>query len=97
MTMTDLIRTKQGDISIEETNTLEDIKNNNFTVHKIDEVLDYPKEIVKEDLEKLIRNGCKIDNNLGIKDKVIFKSLDNTILGIYEVKDNNLVVWKNFV
>ena len=97
MTMTDLIRTKQGDISIEETNTLEDIKNNNFTVHKIDEVLDYPKEIVKEDLEKLIRNGCKIENNLGVKDKVIFKSLDNTILGIYEVKDNNLVVWKNFV
>ncbi|MBR1936469.1 MAG: tRNA pseudouridine(55) synthase TruB [Bacilli bacterium] len=97
MTMTDLIRTKQGSISLEETNTLEEIKNNNFRVHKIDEVLDYPIIAVTKELEKLIRNGCKIENNLEIKDKVIFKSVDNTILGIYQVKDNNLVVWKNFV
>ena len=95
-TMTSLERTKQGLISITDTNTLEDIKNNNFKIHKIEEVLDYPLIEVDEELEKLISNGVKIENTFNINDKVIFKS-KNKLLGIYEKQGNYLKTWKNFI
>ena len=95
-TMTSLERTKQGLISITDTNTLEDIKNNNFNIHKIEEVLDYPIIEVDEELEKLISNGVKIENTFNINDKVIFKS-KNKLLGIYEKQGNYLKTWKNFI
>ena len=96
-TMTSLERTKQGLISINDTNTLEDIENNKFTIHKIEEVLDYPVIEVDKDLEKQISNGMKIPNNFNINDKVIFKNKENTLLGIYEKYNDILRVWKNFI
>ena len=94
-TMTSLIRTKQGNISIKDTNKLEDIRNNNFTIHKIEEVLEYPKIELDEDNYKKIKNGMKIPNSYNIKDKVIF-TYQNKIIGIYEKDNNILKVWKNF-
>ena len=94
-TMTSLIRTKQGNISIKDTNKLEDIRNNNFTIHKIEEVLEYPKIELDEDNYKKIKNGMKIPNSFNIKDKVIF-TYQNKIIGIYEKDNNILKVWKNF-
>ena len=38
----------------------------------------------------------KLDNNWNISDKVIFKTEDNLLLGIYERKDTYLQVYKNF-
>ena len=94
-TMTSLIRTRQGNISIKDTNKLEDIRNNNFTIHKIEEVLDYPKIELDKDNYKKIKNGMKIPNSFNIKDKVIF-TYQNKIIGIYEKDNNILKVWKNF-
>ena len=94
--MTSLIRTKQGPINIEKANTLEDIKQGNYKIYKIEEVLDYPQIIVDKELEYKIHNGMKIYNNWKIKDKVIFKNQDNKLLGIYEVDNQKLKVWKNF-
>ena len=94
--MTDLVRTKQI-IDIKDTNTLEDIKNNNYKLHSIEEVLAYPVEIVDEELEYKISNGMKLNNIYNISDKVIFKNKNNKILGIYQVDDNKLKVWKNFI
>ena len=94
-TMTSLIRTRQGNISIKDTNKLEDIRNNNFTIHKIEEVLEYPKIELDEDNYKKIKNGMKIPNSFNIKDKVIF-TYQNKIIGIYEKDNNILKVWKNF-
>ncbi len=94
-TMTSLIRTKQGIIDIKDTNTLEDLKNNNYNLHKIEEVLDYPIIELPSDLIKEVTNGMKITNNWDIKDKVIF-TINNKLIGIYEVNHNNLKVWKNF-
>ena len=96
-TMTSLERTKQGIISINDTNTLEDIENNNFNIHKIEEVLDYPIIEVDEELEKNISNGMKINDNWNIIDKVIFKSKENKLLGIYAKDVDILRVWKNFI
>ena len=96
-TMTSLERTKQGPILINDTNTLEDIENNNFTIHKIEDVLDYPIIEVDSLLEKNISNGMKINDNWNINDKVIFKNKENKLLGIYEKYDEILRVWKNFI
>ena len=96
-TMTSLTRTKQGKVSIEETNTLNEIKNNNYKLYKIDEVLDIESINVSDELAQKIRTGQKINNEFNVHDKVIFKDKNNFILGIYESKDGLLTVWKNFV
>lgn len=95
-TMTSLVRTKQGKTTINDAYTLDDIRNNNYKLYTIDEVLDYPVIKVDEILEKKIHNGVKIDNTFNIKDKVIFKNKNNKLLGIYELDNNKLKVWKNF-
>ena len=95
-TMTSLVRTKQGKTTINDAYTLEEIRNNNYKLYTIDEVLDYPVIEVDEYLEKKISNGMKIDNTFNIKDKVIFKNKDNKLLGIYEVDNKKLKTWKNF-
>ena len=92
-TMTNLVRTKQGDISIEETNDID----SEFTLHSIIDSLKYDTIIVDGLLEKKISNGMKINNDFNVRDKVIFINKSNKLLGIYEVEDNNLKVWKNFV
>lgn len=96
-TMTELTRTKQGKVSIEETKTLKDIKNGNFKLYEIDEVLEMPVIVVDSVQEQKIRTGQKINNDYNIKEKVIFKDQNNFILGIYESKEGLLSVWKNFV
>ena len=95
-TMTSLVRTKQGKTTINDAYTLDDIRNNNYKLYTIDEVLEYPVIEVNEILEKKIHNGVKIDNIFNIKDKVIFKNKNNKLLGIYELDNNKLKVWKNF-
>ena len=96
-TMTELTRTKQGKVSIEETKTLKDIKNGNFKLYEIDEVLEIPVIAVDSVQEQKMRTRQKINNDYNIKEKVIFKDQNNFILGIYESKEGLLSVWKNFV
>jgi len=92
-TMTDLIRTKQGKISLKDTNNIDD----DFTLHSIIDSLDYEKIVVDDILEKKISNGVSIPNEYEIDDKVIFVNKENKLLGIYEVDETHLKVWKNFV
>ena len=94
-TMTRLIRTKQGKISIEDTNTLEEVRDGKAKEYRIEEILDYPVIQVKEE-ESFILNGVKVPNKWMIKDKVIFKNRENKLLGIYEREEELLKVWKNF-
>ena len=93
--MKNLTRTKQGNISIMNTNTLEEIANNQFKYYKIEEVLDYPIISLNEEFVKEVSNGMKIPNNWNIQDKVIFM-YNGKLLGIYQKDCNNLKVWKNF-
>ncbi len=96
VTMKNLTRTKQGNISIMNTNTLEEIANNQFKYYKIEEVLDYPIISLNEEFVKEVSNGMKIPNNWNIQDKVIFM-YNGKLLGIYQKDCNNLKVWKNFI
>lgn len=94
-TMTKLTRTKLGKFNIEDSYTLDDIRNNNYKLYSIDEALDYPVIEIEDDLYKKISNGVKINNKYKIKDKVIFKYKDK-LLGIYERDKDMLKTWKNF-
>ena len=95
-TMATLKRTKQGKVTIEETNTLEDIRNNNYKIHRIEDVLPYKKIEVDEVTYINISHGKELDNKYNIKDKVLF-TYNNKLISIYELKDKKLKVWKNFI
>ena len=95
-TMTSLIRTKQGKVSIDNTNTLEELQRGEVKSYSIEEVLDYPTIIVDKDLEFKIKNGQKINNTWKITNRCIFKNQENKLLGIYERDNLMLKVWKNF-
>ena len=95
-TMSSLERTKQGSISIEETNTLEEVKQGQAREYSIEEVLDYPIIEIEETLYKKIKNGVPIPNQYQIKDKVLF-TYQSELLGIYQVEKEYLKTWKNFM
>ena len=80
---------------MEDTNTLEEVRDGKAKEYRIEEILDYPVIQVKEE-ESFILNGVKVPNKWMIKDKVIFKNRENKLLGIYEREEELLKVWKNF-
>ena len=86
-TMNNLIRTKQGKFTIEDSYTIDDIKNDNYKFINIEDVLDYKKIELKDDEYNKVLNGSKIkiDTN---EDKVILK-YQNEIIAIYQ-KDNDI-------
>ncbi|MEG0977078.1 MAG: tRNA pseudouridine(55) synthase TruB [Bacilli bacterium] len=82
-TMNNLIRTKQGKFNIEDSFTIEDIKNNNFNLLTVKDIFDYPIIDMNEELYFSIKNGKQIKNIFNIKSKVIF-TYENTAIAIYE-------------
>ena len=87
--MSELIRTKQGDFSIENSYTLEDIESNNYKLLDIEDIYpDIDKYEVKEDEYIKIKNGAFIDCDR-YKDKVLVKYKDE-VIGIYIREDNRL-------
>lgn len=95
-TMTTLTRTKQGSVSISETNTLTELKQGKINFHSIEEVVDFPTIEVSKELETKIQCGQPLENTFAIEHKVLFKNKSNQLLGIYEYKNGKLRTWKNF-
>lgn len=93
MTMTRLIRTRQGKFKIEDSYTLEDIKNNNFKILGINDLFSYPIIDIDDKLFKKIDNGVKIENTYNIEDKVMFR-YNGEIICIYKKTDNYLKMYK---
>ena len=96
-TMTSLKRTKQGNISLEQSSTLTEIAQGKYKLYDISDILDYPVIKVNKDIEKDIRTGKKLPNIWNIENRVIFKNEEEYILGIYEKRAEKLAVLKNFV
>lgn len=88
-TMNNLIRTKQGNFSITNSYTLEDIKNGNYKLLNIKEFLDYPVIELPDTLIKKVLNGNSITNTFNITNKVIFTYKQKDI-AIYEVNNQDL-------
>ena len=87
--MNNLIRTKQGNFSINDSYTINDIKNGNYKLLNIKEFLNYPIIELPDTLINKVLNGNSIMNTFNIQDKVIFtyKSQD---IAIYQVQETNL-------
>lgn len=87
-TMKNLNRTKQGNFSLKDCYTLEDIKNNNYKFITKEEALkDIYSVEVDDYLENRIKNGCILQNRYG-KDLILFKKNDR-IIAIYKKYDKD--------
>ncbi len=71
-TMTSLMRTKQGKFNIEDCFDISDVKNNNYKLLKIEELIDVFVVDMDDELYLKIKNGVKIQNNYN-KEFVLFK------------------------
>ena len=79
--MTDLIRTKQGKFSINESYTLKDIENNNYKSLDIEDVLDLKALDITDDNIKLVMNGNKL--NLDLENGDYLVKVNNQVEAIY--------------
>ena len=89
-TMEELTRIKLGDFRIEDTYTLDQIKNKDFKLLSILEVLKLPQIQVNEQLEKKISNG-QILPAFFKEEKATILSKKGNILAIYTQTENNQV------
>ena len=87
-TMSNLKRTKQGIFKLEDSYTLDDIKQGNFKVLKVKDVLNIPKIIAEDNLKKQIINGAKIKGTY--PNEVLFLGKEGNELAIYEKNDEHL-------
>lgn len=87
-TMSNLTRTKQGIFKLDGSYTLEDIKQGNFKVLKVKDVLNIPKIIDEGNLKKQIINGAKIKGTY--PNEVLFLDKEGNELAIYEKNDEYL-------
>ncbi len=85
-TMSNLIRTKQGILSIENSIDIDDI-NENTKLIPIEDILDIPKIDVDEFLYNKIKNGQKLENRYNY-DKLAFIH-NNKLIAIYVIDLND--------
>ncbi len=94
-----LIRTKQGKYKIEESYTLEDIKNNNYKILPIESIIDNNDFIkIDDSFYKIIKNGSIIENKYD-KDFVNFMYNDKliAIYKKYEKDNTKMKPYKMFI
>ena len=87
--MKDLQRTIQGNFKIEDSNTLDEIKNDKYKIISIKEALQgYNFVEVDSYIEKKVLNGRILDNRYNTE-KVVFVNSNEEVLAIYEVYDKD--------
>ena len=92
-TMEYLVRTKQGRYKIEDSYTLEDIKNNNYTPIPLNVVLeDYPRYNLNENEYFKVKNGSKMF--LNIDDKIVTLLYNNKPIALYRKENDIYRVYK---
>lgn len=89
-TMIELERTKLGKFSLEDTYTIDDIRNCMYSMLSIEEVIDLPRIVVDNSQEKKIRNGCVLDKFFDDEMAMIMNE-DSKLIAIYQQSDDNKV------
>lgn len=87
-TMTSLIRTKQGEFKIEDSYTIEDIKNNNYQILSLEDIMDVDIKTIDEKLYKSVSNGVKLGLDISDKPYILFK-YQNRDICLYKRDDMN--------
>ena len=84
--MTDLERTKQGVFDINNSYTVDDVKNNNYKLLDVDDVLDIEIVETDDELYKQVSNGVKLDSTYN-KEFILFKHNGNNV-SLYRKKED---------
>ena len=85
-TMSELNRIKQGKFDIKDSYTLDDVKNGNYKLLTMKEVIDVPIIEIDDEMYKKVRNGMKIYNEYD-SEKIAFSFNDKVIAIYYKDKD----------
>ena len=92
-TMEDLVRTKQVSYKIEDSYTLDDIKNNNYKPIPLRTVLqDYPSYELNANEYFKVKNGSKMSLNLD--DKIVTLLYNNKPIALYKKENDIYRVYK---
>lgn len=89
-TMTSLVRTKQGYFAIEDSYTIDDIRNNNYRLLTIQDFLDVKIVDCNDEQYKLVNNGVKLDIDCD-KEFILFRykgedlALYRKVINIYRM------------
>ena len=95
-TMSDLVRTKNGNFDINSAVTIEEFKNDKYRFITLEEAIsNIEKKEVDDILLKKISNGCKL-KNIYDTDLIAFTKNDK-VIAIYESDGNNLKPYKMFL
>lgn len=89
-TMVELERIKLGNFSLEDAYSLQDVKEGNYRLLNPVDVLDLPKVIVDEKLEKKIKNGQVLKKFFN-EDMAMIINHEQELIAIYQKKDEDLV------
>lgn len=87
MCMNDLIRTKQGNFSLDDASTLEEFNANKERLLDISDILDLEEVVIPSSLEKYILSG-NIISFQSLKDYVLFVLDDKTRVVLYKKIDD---------
>lgn len=94
-TMLSLKRIKQGEFSIQQANSLNDIRNGNISIFSIKDALSIYLQIsVDEALEKKVRNGVKLENIYEAEGICILLNSKGETLAIYQAENEILIPLK---
>lgn len=85
-TMSSLVRTKQGEFTLENCYTIEDIKTGKYELLKAKDVLPYPVYQLTDEEYQRVKNGNKM--SFDFNDKKIILEYDNNEVAIYEREDS---------
>ena len=97
-TMKELRRTVQGNFKITSANTLEDIKNNKYTLIPISNCLNYPRIVVEDSLAFKVKNGMILNKFFNSNEALIYDK-SNNLIALYktcEEDSTKVKVWKMF-
>ena len=95
--MNSLVRTRLGEFRMDDSYSLDDIKNGNFRIIPIlDAIPNIKRIIVSDEMAFKIRNGVILEPFFEEKMAVILDK-DENLIAIYENIDNKARVYKMFV
>ncbi len=85
--MSKLVRTRQDKFSLDDANTLDDIRNNDYKSLNIRDIIDFIEMEIPIDLEKKVLNGSKIDK---ISDRMILFTKGGEDIVLYDVYNDEM-------
>ena len=85
-TMSNLIRTKQGTFTLDDSYNLQDISNNKYNLLTIKQIFNYPQYKLNEEEYYKVKNGVPL--KLNKKEEYLILEYNNEVIAIYKLNNN---------